>query len=270
MYLDEKQQEIINGSLLGDGCLRVKNRGLLDNACFVKCQSKLDNAGTNKRSYMEWHYNELLPFSSGISVMKRDEEYEFRTRSVEAFTALESKWYRPSKPKRIKIVPKDIKLTPLSLCVWFMDDGSNYPEKRQAKIYSMSFTLEENEFLVNKLNNDLGIEAKTQKFKHQHCIYIGPAGYLNLIEAIKPFCIWDCFQYKHDLSKYKTQTYARGEANGMRKLNLEQIEKIRELRSQGLSQARIAEMYSVKSNTISRIISGKRWAASYKGDICRP
>ena len=140
-----------------------------------------------------------MPLDSSINFGKRN-EYVFLTKSIPIFTELEKRWYRQGDNKRIKIIPSDLKLTPLSVCVWFMDDGTNYPQKRQAKFATNCFTKEECEQLANGLVK-LGIVASVQPWKHQYLVYIGSKSYLDFIHMIKPHCIWGCYQYKHDLSK---------------------------------------------------------------------
>ena len=125
--MNNLQTEILIGSLLGDGTLRKKNRGFKDNCTFVKNQCKKDKDGNDKIDYMKWHFDSFSPYSSSIGIVKKrkaQNQYEFRTGANVVFTELEKKWYIPSDKKRIKIIPSDVKLTPLSLCVWFMDDGS--------------------------------------------------------------------------------------------------------------------------------------------------
>jgi len=271
--MNNLQTEILIGSLLGDGTLRKKNRGYKDNCTFIKNQCKKDKDGNDKIDYMKWHFDNFSPYSSSIGIVKKKEgqnQYEFRTKASPVFTELEKKWYIPSnkKNKRIKIIPRDIKLTPLSLCIWFMDDGTNYPEKRQAKIYSMSFTHEEHEFLCEVIKRDMGISFKIQKYKHQYNLYIPTEYYLEFINIIKTHCIWKCFLYKHDLSKYKKQAYACGEACGRSKLKEKEVMEIFKLSNSGLKQTKIADMFNVRQSAISRILSGKRWKHTNGGVSC--
>ena len=260
--MNNLQTEILIGSLLGDGTLRKKNRGFKDNCTFVKNQCKKDKDGNDKIDYMKWHFDSFSPYSSSIGIVKKrkaQNQYEFRTGANVVFTELEKKWYIPSDKKRIKIIPSDVKLTPLSLCVWFMDDGTNYPEKRQAKIYSQSFSYEEHEFLCDRVKKDIGIVLKIQKYKHQFNLYISPKYYLEFINTIKPHCIWKCFKYKHDLSRYKKQAYVCGEACGRSKLKEKEITEIFRLSNDGLKQKEIANIFEVNPCNISRRLSGKRW-----------
>ena len=56
------------------------------------------------------------------------------------------RWY----PKKEKIVPKDILITPKSCYWWFIGDG--YTSVGAAYLCTDSFTEDDNNFLINKLN----------------------------------------------------------------------------------------------------------------------
>ncbi len=259
--LTERQQEIVVGSLLGDGCIKKDRNGV---CCLSKCQSITTKLGADKYEYLQWHYDELSPYSSSVKTYRRkrgDSSYEFFSKCGQTYKELESKWYKPTKPKRTKIVPQDIKLTPLVLCVWFVDDGINYPARRQAQICTQSFTEKENEFLSEILNRDLGVVSKVQEFRGLFNLYVGPESYLKLINTITPHCTWSCFGYKCSLEGYKPQTYARGELNGHSKLTEKDAIRIIQEYNQGdITQTELARRHGIKQSAVSRLVNGKRWS----------
>ncbi len=96
-----------------------------------------------------------------------------RTALRHPFISLErNRWY----PHGIKVIPKDIEITPVVLAFWFMDDGYtnfNYSRKKgvkritpiiQSRLYSCGFTDEDNLFLLEKLKL-LGIDGTFRKYK---------------------------------------------------------------------------------------------------------
>lgn len=262
---NETQKEIIVGSLLGDGSIKKDRNGY---CCFSKSQSIEDNDGIDKHDYLKWHFDCLKEHSCALSKYTRkrgDSCYEYRSRHLNQLQELEKKWYLPTKPKRTKILPNDINITPLALCVWFMDDGINYPKRRQAEFCTQSFTEIENEFLVEQLKK-MDILAKVQKFKGLFNLYIGPETYLTLINTIKPLCVWKCFQYKHDLSEYSEQTYARGEIHGNSKLTERDVMEIHKL-SKTCKQFELAKRFNIDNSVISKILSGKRWGYLLKEGV---
>src|SRR5688500_17261752 len=116
--LTQIQSEIIDGSLLGDGSITFTSSG---KAVFSKKQK------LSRREYLDWHCENIKPFSCKIyecDVKLNDKIYKqafYYTKASMKFAELRNKWY----PNGVKIVPSDISLTPLSLSIWYFDDGSN-------------------------------------------------------------------------------------------------------------------------------------------------
>src|SRR5262245_4007903 len=114
---DQTQSEILDGLLLGDGCLPA-NQNL-----FYFGQSRAN------REYVEYVARQL-----GISVDRiRDrtrkpdrrtgrvyECSELRTLSHPHFTNLRERWYRAG----VKVVPGDLQVSPAVMLHWFLCDGS--------------------------------------------------------------------------------------------------------------------------------------------------
>jgi hypothetical protein len=114
------QHQVFIGSMLGDGSLEKSGRNP---------RLKIDRQLLDK-AYLEWEYDAFKGLcKSGVKEIKRyDKRYNktyeqvsFRTRAIPAFKEPYQEWY-PNNGK--KIVPFDLKLTPLILAIWFADDGS--------------------------------------------------------------------------------------------------------------------------------------------------
>lgn len=145
--------EIINGELLGDGCLYFSGQ-YKTNACFSHSTANID--------YGEFLYNKLL--SSDVPLLgkeylpsKNGAKPQFRTRTTtnKYWTNLYYKWYKDGK----KIIP-DIKLTKNVCLHWFLGDG--YFEGDTCKISTCSFTFEENKKLADLLT-EMGFKATVNK-----------------------------------------------------------------------------------------------------------
>jgi predicted DNA-binding protein YlxM (UPF0122 family) len=208
IQLTERQQEIIVGSLLGDGCLTTPRRKTY-NSQFQ------EGHGTPQKEYCYWKFQELLPFSKKFFQTKKTpceliingtDNFTLRTICHPTFTELEYKWYKRDQNnnyvlkdnKKIKIVPQDLLLTPFSLAIWFMDDGCNMSAKRSAELCVNCFTAKEIEFLISKIKT-LGITNCHANFPK---IYIGTSSYLGFIDLIKPYIPHPCMEYKISLEKY--------------------------------------------------------------------
>jgi hypothetical protein len=184
-----RQNSIIVGSLLGDGSLNRPQKET-HNSFFTKKQA------SKRLEYLNWHFEELQPFSRGIcSGTGKSPHYPDRitqnsryyTKAEELFTDIRQKWY----PEGDKIVPKDIVLDPLSVAIWFADDGVN--SRGRCWFCTDSFQEEDRLFLVQSLEN-LGISAfDSPKKKH---VKIRARSYKDFIHMISPHFLWECFSYK--------------------------------------------------------------------------
>lgn len=205
-----RQQEIITGSLLGDGSLSGSTGKI--NSKFRKKQC------IQLRPYLDWHYAELSPFSKSIKNVHSDEvaifnkntnrvvrkkcksriiAAEYYTVAHPRFSALRSNWY----PVDRKQLPSDLRLTPLTVAVWFLDDGCNDKQCKTAYFYTQSFAFEEAEHLAN-LMSEFNIRPKlisrTSKKTgvKQPVLRIPTSDYQTLIDLVQPYIECDCLRYK--------------------------------------------------------------------------
>lgn len=110
-------KEIIEGELLGDGCLSSRS----NYSAFYQHTS-------SKRDYLEWLRDTLI--KEGLRFTKRiaksqtplGETYHLKSRSFTDLKALHRRWYADG----VKIVPADIVLTPAMALHWFLGDGSTH------------------------------------------------------------------------------------------------------------------------------------------------
>ena len=267
------QLDIIIGSLLGDGSLRKEYA----NASFSKSQAK------KRLEYLEWMQEILVPYSNRIDkkyskekliggkggviierrkVKKHLAGYALRTHQHPEFTKLWHQWYKD----KIKIVPTDLELNPLRIATWFWDDGSNNYDQRMAIFCTQSFTIEEAEFLANKLHG-FDIRPKVRTVLSQYTgrkmpiLKIYSRSYDNLIQLIKPYMLWPCFEHKirwrealnnqtrKPISEWNRHSGALTEKDVMSILKMNKTK----------SQQEIAKQFGVAQTTISAIITGKTW-----------
>lgn len=192
MALSQIQQYILMGLLLGDGCLERKSK----NSRLQVKQS------VSKREYVFWLHSYFSEFVKTPPQQRKDtDQWYFATRSLPEFEI----WKRVFYENKNKIVPKNIAqllVSPISLTVWFMDDGSlDYREKSHYSFtYSTdSFSVKEVSLLKNALLKNFGIESTIQtprsRGKKYTKLYIGKKGREQFIKIILPH-ILDCFAYK--------------------------------------------------------------------------
>ncbi len=245
--LTNRQLEIINGSLLGDAFLS-KIYGNKNSSFGIR-------HGEKQLEYLKWMHNELHPFScettkeitsqSTIEKLRKLDNsnvrneivsYHFDTVHIPIFTELEHKWYLRDNlgnyilnnlGQRIKIVPEDIKLTPLTIAVWFYDDGYNRPAKREACFCTQSFTKNECLSLVDKLLNfNIKSNLNSGGKPGQFIIRVLSSSYLDFINIIKEQVVCETMNYKKSLDKYKPPNYStRFNISTNKKLNDEKVKK---------------------------------------------
>lgn len=192
MPLSQIQQYILTGLLLGDGCLERKSK----NSRLQVKQS------VGKKEYVFWLYNYFSEFVKTPPQQRKDtDQWYFATRSLSQFEEWNTVFYKD----RRKIVPEHISellASPVTLAVWFMDDGTlDYREKSHYSFtYSTdSFSVEEVSLLQTALLENFGVESSIQtpksRGKKYTKLYIGKNGRERFIKIIQPY-ILDCFAYK--------------------------------------------------------------------------
>ena len=189
--LTSKQKEIIIGTLLGDGHLEKNGK---------HTRLRVDHYNKHKK-YVFWLAKELIPFSLKPRAINETDKrsgkvysrWHISTKSLQLFDEFRALFYRG----RIKIVPRNLEalITPLSLAIWYMDDGFRRQDSKGFYLCTSSFTEEEQKALQEILQARFSL---TTRIHHQHelgRIFI-PSAYADRFnEIIKPFILPE-FQYK--------------------------------------------------------------------------
>lgn len=183
--LSQAQQSILIGSLLGDGTLRLAKGKL--NALFEV------NHTVKQKLYVDWKYENFKPFvltgpkareGNGTRIA-----YRFTTQSLPIFTSVYKRFYENNR----KIIPTDLKLDPLALAVWFMDDGS----KSRSSVYlnTQQFTIQDQVKLLNSLKKEFNLVGKLNRDKQYFRIRITTESTKLLVRIIRSFVL-PMFNYK--------------------------------------------------------------------------
>ena len=183
--LTQFQQSVIQGLLLGDGYLRQipgrKNAFLEINHSF------------QQRAYVDWKYSILESISGGKPKARKGNNervaYRFYTRQMPEMTELNHLWYK----NRGKHAPKDFKLDPVMLAVWFMDDGS-LCGKVDAYLNTQQFDSMSQKILLNSLLK-LGLHARLNRDKQYYRIRFLKESIFKLNQMIAPHIVYS-MRYK--------------------------------------------------------------------------
>lgn len=139
----------------------------------------------------------LYSHSSEFLILQHKRWYRWITEEVrrDRNYSLRQKWY--------KILPSDVKITPITLTKWYEGDGTTRKDKIRGgmKLASHSFSKEENERLRDMLA-ELGIEVGVYVKDLHWWLETGAIGSANrLLDLIRPY-IHECYQYKIFYHKY--------------------------------------------------------------------
>lgn len=144
-----EQRLIINGALLGDGCLYTAWGGTSKNYRFAKMHS------VKQREYVDWTYKKLHPFVlTPPKLYEPTQALRVRTISHPELTALHKLFYKNGK----KVLPENIReiiKSSLALAVWFMDDGNAIIRNGKLVGYNLntqSFSFQEHKILICVFN----------------------------------------------------------------------------------------------------------------------
>ena len=187
MHITTRQDAIIIGSLLGDGCLEKNGKWT---------RLRLEH-GHIQKSYLVWKYKELKSLVTGKVMTVRYfnktrklpyESFRMYTFSDKALDFYRNKFYLNKK----KIIPEDLALLlkhPLSLAIWFMDDGYKRNDCNALRLSTDSFTKDEQYILQSVLKNNFGIETSVHKKGKYWNVYIPERESKKFIALIKPYII---------------------------------------------------------------------------------
>lgn len=169
--LTKKQRSIIIGLMLGDGHLESSNNG---QTYRLKVEHSI-----RQKDYINWLYRELgniIYQGPKIRIKKLNGKsflsIYFVTYSLGSLRFYAHQFYRNGK----KVIPKLIKklLNPLSLAVWFMDDGSKKSSKHNAYIiHTTGFSKKDLLKASNVLQEKFKITANIHKQYDKFGLYIG-------------------------------------------------------------------------------------------------
>jgi len=183
--LTSAQHAILVGSLLGDGTLRRQGNRL--NALLEV------NHAHKHRDYVDWKHQHFQDYILSSPKARKGKgvriAYRFTTRSLPVFTAYHNWFY----VNGIKRIPNDLQLDPLSLAVWFMDDGTRI--RSALYLNTQQFNLQENLFLQKLLLDTFGLQSALNRDKQYFRIRFTTESSKSLRKLIEPYVI-ECMKYK--------------------------------------------------------------------------
>lgn len=180
--LSGAQREIIIGTLLGDGTMRCKTNALLE-----------INHSVRQRAYVDRKYRNLATL---VSMPPKERPgnggrvaYRFVTRALPVLTP----FYRLFYGSGAKSIPDGLELSPLTLAVWLMDDGSR--SRRAVYLNTQQFDLVSQEKLLDLLRSQWGIRGSLHKDKEYRRIWVSVGSVAKLVSLVDRLILPE-FRYK--------------------------------------------------------------------------
>ena len=192
-FLD-KTSDFIDGFLLGDGHVSTQN-------CHISWSLKYPEFST----FIEKRLNVYAPKSSRRFAKdarcKNGGYFTTRgnTKCHPDFKKQRTRWY----PQGKKIVPKDVLLSPESVLIWYLGDGS--VKKYSVTLHTNGFTQECVRFLIKRLSL-IGIPSKMILHNQQPEIFISSSGSKLFFDYIGWESPVRCYDYKFDTYQHRDDT----------------------------------------------------------------
>ena len=194
--LTKEQKEILIGLILGDGYLQKTGK--------KNARLKLEHSEKQK-DYIFWKYEKLKNWlQSQPKKIKRYNPffkktysyYRCQSHSSPVFGKLYRLFYEAGK-KKIPDNIKNLLRSPLTLAVWYMDDGYYYRRDKAAYIYLPAYSQEDLVKLLECLKSNFKLEPKIyyKKAKRLPCLYFSSTETIKLFKIIKGFII-ESLKYK--------------------------------------------------------------------------
>ncbi len=189
--LTKLQQQILIGGLLGDTCLEQNGRNT---------RLRIEH-GLRQEQYLRWKYEKFASIATSVPRLtgsksrgKLYQRWHISSFSIPQLNEYREKFYRDKR----KIVPKDIGsllVSPISLAVWFMDDGYKRNDCNALRISTDCFSVKENSLLQKCLKDNFGIASALHKKGKVWNIYIPKDNALKFCKIIRSYVIPD-LEYK--------------------------------------------------------------------------
>lgn len=193
IFLTKEQKAILFGTILGDGYLQKTGER--------NARLRLEH-GEKQKKYLLWKVEKLKPLFQGKPkylerihpITKRKYRYwRHQSQSTPYLGKLRRIFY----PEGKKRIPQNLEkyLNPLTLAVWYMDDGYYYFKDKNSYLYLGNVTEEEGKVVVNSLQKKFNILGRLKKKKKGYAVYFPVTETRKLKEVIKEYILPE-FSYK--------------------------------------------------------------------------
>ncbi|MBI5644780.1 hypothetical protein HY970_01650 [Candidatus Kaiserbacteria bacterium] len=195
LKLTDRQRAIIVGLLLGDGHLETQNN-------TRTYRLKVEH-GSAQSDYVHWLFQELrewIPSDKPYVKVRKDgvQNVGFTTYSHGVLRFYGQQFYEGKRKRMPKIIGKMIE--PISVAVWFMDDGSRKSARHLCYIiHTLGFSKTDLEFAQNALRSRFGIHTIQHRQKGKYWRLYIPSDSARQFESLIEEYIRPIASLKHKL-----------------------------------------------------------------------
>ena len=179
LTLSLNQREVLVGTLLGDG-------SLVANSWKRNYRLQAEQSHPQKE-YLFWKYQIFQAFTlSRPKFRERTNAWRFRTISHPEFTEYAHLFYAVGR----KVVPLSIGRllkSPMSLAIWYVDDGALSSRRDTFILNSQSFSRAENVLLQQCLLENFGISVTLNRDRHYWRLYVSKRSAERFHDLVRPY-----------------------------------------------------------------------------------
>lgn len=198
LKLTDRQRAILVGLLLGDGHLETQNGGRT-------YRLKVEH-GSAQADYVRWLFQELrewIPAEKPYVKVRKDgvQNIGFTTYSHGSLRFYGQQFYNGKRKRMPKIIQK--MLEPISVAIWFMDDGSRKSAKHLCYIiHTLGYTKADLELVQKALQTRFGIKAIQHRQKEKYWRLYIPSESARQFESLIEEYVRPITSMKHKLITY--------------------------------------------------------------------
>jgi hypothetical protein len=187
-HLSQRCEEVLVGTILGDGCLERNG---------INVRLRIDHS-LSQQAFVDWKRRELEELNPSLPrVVRRvdsrtgteHQNYRFSTRSLPVLNRYFQLFHGD---RGRKVVPRCISAllrTPLSLAVWYMDDGGRRRDCRGGYLNTNAYSAAEVALLQDCLRKRFDLSTAVHFAAGKPRIYIPSSQFGMFCELIRPHVI---------------------------------------------------------------------------------
>jgi hypothetical protein len=192
--LSPRCEEIVVGTILGDGCLERNGHNV---------RFRIDHS-VSQKAFVDWKFHELQELNPSqprlvervdSRTRKLHVNYRFATGTMSILNKYFTMFYGNEGCKGIPQSVGTVLTTALSLAVWYMDDGGRRSDCKSGYLNTNAYSVRDVESLKECLLERFGIATATHFAAGKPRIYIPKSQFTRFCDLIRPYVIGE-MRYK--------------------------------------------------------------------------